>query len=712
LPGAADAWAGITFVASATSSGGSTLTGSMTITMPVGVPSGDVCVAQLAASGDNVIAVPPGWTKIREDINGHNATLGLYWHVSIASEPSSYTWTTGGGVFYDGGIACYAGVSTAAPIDPGAPDGIGTSGSGTEISAPSITTQSGGDLIVGGAMVAETSFGQGDVINLPGTFTTRWSFTDSSASFIAAAAGDWIQDTAGPTGGLGVTTSNGQSSDALIAQQAALRPANPPPPPPPPQTGGISFLASTFSSSGSNLTGSLTLGMPASIPAGVICIADLASTGSNVFTVPAGWNAIRADQYQFQATQALYWHLTGSGEQVNYTWTTGGGVYFEGWIGCYAGVNTAAPIDPGAPEGSGAVAGGNGGVAAPSITTQTGGDLIFVAAMDAEGAFGEGATVNLPAPFTSRWSATDTIAPFLAAAVGDELQTSAGGTGALSVTTTNGQSGDGLIVAQVTLQPANPPPPPPPPSANQISFVGSAVSSGGSLLLIKMPLTMPSTATAGDVCVAQLAVDAANHPVVPAGWTKVRDDVNGLTAMQGIYWHVAGSNEPATYTWHTLLLAASFTGAIGCYSGISTAAPVDPGAPQGSGATAVGTSSISAPPITTSSNDDLVIGAFMVSPLLARQGLALGLPGALSVRWSTASAYLAMTAGDQIQSAAGSTGFITAADNQDGSQDRLIAQQIAFQPAAQAADPPPVVKSGHSRGKRRGPRFRRRVRLH
>src|SRR5260370_5455595 len=216
LFGGARAQAAIALITFAKTSDGSTLSGNMTLNMPASVPAGVVCLAHLATSGDNIITSPAGWKRIREDINGHQATQGLYWHLSNSSEAASYTWTTGGGVYYEGVIACYSGANTSTPIDPGAPKGSGPIGSGINITAPSITTQTTSNPIVGAFQVTESTWGQGVTINLPGALTPRWSFTDADADFVATASRDQIHTTAGAPGALPIPTNRSQPADSLL----------------------------------------------------------------------------------------------------------------------------------------------------------------------------------------------------------------------------------------------------------------------------------------------------------------------------------------------------------------------------------------------------------------------------------------------------------------------------------------------------------------
>ena len=457
---------GISYLASTVSNSGSTASASAILGMPssYAVPAGSICVAALSVSGSHVITAPTGWNQIRRDIAGFQATQGLYWHLTQSSDPTQFDWMLDGSTVFQGIISCYYGVNTNTPVDSGAPNGSGTVALGTTISAPSITTQNAGDLIVGSFMVGETNFGEGVMINLAPGLTSRSSFTDTDVPYTASAFGDMTQSSNGGTGNLTITTVNGLSSDGLIAQQVALQPASsstppsPTPTPTPPPAGSIVSVGSAQSSSGGAYTSTIGLQMPASVGIGDICIADIALSGSNSLQVPAGWSKIREDINGGTDTQGLYWHLTVGTEPPSYTWSTVGGAqaWFEAAIGCYAGVNSTTPLDPGAPNGTGAIASGTL-VTAPSLTTQNSGDFIIGAAMTAETNFGQGDVVQLPASATTLWSATDSSVGFdyLSSAAGSETQVSAGATGGFAFTTLNGGlPTDAMIGQMIALQPA------------------------------------------------------------------------------------------------------------------------------------------------------------------------------------------------------------------------------------------------------------------
>lgn len=471
------AMAVISFDGAAEDTNGYTPSGNMTAAMPLGVAVGDVCIAHLIVTGSNTLAIPTGWNLIREDWNQVWATQGLYWHVVVPSEPATYTWTTGGEVYYEAGIGCYSGVNTSSPMDPASPNGAMAIATGPSITVPSISTQYNGDLLIAAVMDSEGSFGQGASISLPSPFVMRWNFTDATANYLAGTLGDTIQANAGVAPSIPITVVNGSASDNLIGAQLALvdagvvisaptptstptptptaQPTTTPTPTPtatptPPPPGSISLIGTAQSSSSYTATGIVALTMPSAIPAGSVCLAQLAATGSNTFTVPSGWKTIRVDVNGYQATQGLYWHTTGANEASSYTWTTQGAVYFEGGIACYSNVNTTSPIDSGAPKGVAATAIGTS-LVVPSITTKRAGALIVGTFMDSESSFGQHASINPPAGLTTRWSFTDSAANYLAATVGDKVQNVAGATGTLAISITNGSSHDNLIGAQVAL---------------------------------------------------------------------------------------------------------------------------------------------------------------------------------------------------------------------------------------------------------------------
>ena len=141
-----------------------------------------------------------------------------------------------------------------------------------------------------------------------------------------------------------------------------------------------------------------------------------------------------------------------------------------------------------------------------------------------------------------------------------------------------------------------------------ISFVSHGFLADSTQPVSAITLATPLGIQSGDVIVAQILVydgSGTNVPSAPAGWTVIRHDtVNGQNKMTSwLYYKVAGSSEPESYTWN---LAPQYAaGVMGAWRGASIGSPID----QSSGATAsgIGVNSISkaAPSLTPTNNDEL-----------------------------------------------------------------------------------------------------------
>jgi hypothetical protein len=139
---------------------------------------------------------------------------------------------------------------------------------------------------------------------------------------------------------------------------------------------------------------------------------------------------------------------------------------------------------------------------------------------------------------------------------------------------------------------------------------------------------VPPGIRAGDVFLAQVAVadaTATNVPAAPSGWTFVRNDAigNGNKITSWLYFHVAGSSEPASYSWKIASQYAA--GVMGAWRGASASSPVD----QSSGAAAAGASPLSAaaPSLTPSNNNELQVYFYCSQNFLAP---VISEPGAIT----------------------------------------------------------------------------------
>jgi uncharacterized repeat protein (TIGR01451 family) len=129
--------------ASSASMGGRTLT----IARPTSVQPNDVLIAAVYwdHSRPNTITPPAGFSLIREDVGASTQGVSLYYHVAGVGEPASYSWSATLSSDIAGQIAAYIGVDPSNPIDGSS----GQTGTLTLATAPSVTTTTDGDWLVG-----------------------------------------------------------------------------------------------------------------------------------------------------------------------------------------------------------------------------------------------------------------------------------------------------------------------------------------------------------------------------------------------------------------------------------------------------------------------------------------------------------------------------------------------------------------------------------
>src|SRR5260221_522308 len=90
--------------------------------------------------------------------------------------------------------------------------------------------------------------------------------------------------------------------------------------------------------------------------------------------------------------------------------------------------------------------------------------------------------------------------------------------------------------------------------------------SGGSTLAIGLPAGTAS----GDVMVAHVIVRTAGNAIAaPAGWNPVLRQDSSSSMATATYEKVAGSSEPASYTW-SFSIAGEASGGIASYIGVNT----------------------------------------------------------------------------------------------------------------------------------------------
>jgi hypothetical protein len=140
-----------------------------------------------------------------------------------------------------------------------------------------------------------------------------------------------------------------------------------------------------------------------------------------------------------------------------------------------------------------------------------------------------------------------------------------------------------------------------------IVFRGGVGSSNNNATTVVM--NMPSGVVANDFLIAQITTRGGTGTTItePAGWTILRRDDNGTDLAQAIYYKVAGSSEPASYTWN-LSPSVKASGGIIAYTGVDNADPFD-----AVGSAGGNSSLVTAPTITTSENNAMLVGFFGIA---------------------------------------------------------------------------------------------------
>ncbi len=192
-------------------------------------------------------------------------------------------------------------------------------------------------------------------------------------------------------------------------------------------------------------------------------------------------------------------------------------------------------------------------------------------------------------------------------------------------------------------------------------------------------IVRPQGLQAGDAMVAGITVSGTPTVTAPAGWTLVRNDSRSSTLRQVVYVKIAGSSEPASYTW-TFSSSAGAAGEISAYIGVDQTTPVDASAGQSSASS----TSISVPSVTTTSDGDLLVALFGIAT-----NATITPPSAMLAQASaTATAgkdKVASELADQIAGPAGATQARTASTSAPAIN---IGQLVALRAATNTPPPP------------------------
>jgi hypothetical protein len=325
--------------------------------------------------------------------------------------------------------------------------------------------------------------------------------------------------------------------------------------------------------------GDVTPALPAGTAAGDFLLCLVESRDDVAHAMPAGWTQIAQQNSGTSHRASLWWKIAGSAEAAPTVTHSGGSLILAQMVGFY-GVDVSNPL-----------------LATPTFTGSP-------ADQTTEGT---GYSVSVAGVPFFTWLFTAHIAEsYNAYAVG------AGGpfTQIFANAGNDGNTRASLAAyfavraagAQASVRHDNGPP-----------FPRDAVSHGALLALRPaaaggLTIPMPTGTLAGDVMVAIVAVAPHSTTIAaPAGWTQVTSTANpsgSPTSMRVVsYFRVAGSSEPAGYTW---TFSGTIGGAVGgmlSFSGVDTGVPIDQ---SGQNATGSGFSHNAASITTTADNAMLV----------------------------------------------------------------------------------------------------------
>jgi hypothetical protein len=207
-------------------------------------------------------------------------------------------------------------------------------------------------------------------------------------------------------------------------------------------------------------------------------------------------------------------------------------------------------------------------------------------------------------------------------------------------------------------------------AAISLVAASSAATTGGGA--VSLAITKPTGVGSGNVMIAVLTATGSGALTPPAGWTVIQDTTQGAAIRQITYYRVAGSSEPASYSW-SLGSTRQASGGIIAYSGVNTAAPIDASASASAASGNAGASSVT----TSAANDKVIVASgFNINTTVTA-------PAGTTQRYTMSSPSTTGEAADFTQASAGATGTKTATPA--NSSAAWIAQTIALRDTAQAA---------------------------
>lgn len=420
------------FIQDATSTTGGGAATSLTVAKPAGTLTNHVMVAQITIKGVVASITPPAnWNLINNSstsTSGSEITQAVYWHVAIAGEPASYTWSWMGSARAAGGIATFSNVETANPVDVSA---VRITNNNATITVPAITTTSGNEMLMA-LLGSSTASSHSTVTGMNENYDVS---TVAGPNGVTVSNNTFLQV---PAGAVAAKTATTGSAADNIAHIIALRPL-----------------------------GALTINVPAGTTTNDVMIASISyrpcsnTSGGNCTTTispPAGWIQVNSttDQKTGGGTDGygnrlfIYQRVVTGIEPASYTWYFGGTPMqagAAGGIASFSGVDTVTPIDVQAGQATAS----SRTHTAPSITTTAANTMLVSSHL-----INSSGTWTPPAGMTERVdiaSRTPTDDLGITLEINTEARAAISATGTRSATASNPPAADTGITHMLALRP-------------------------------------------------------------------------------------------------------------------------------------------------------------------------------------------------------------------------------------------------------------------
>jgi Protein of unknown function (DUF1565) len=460
-------------------------------------------------------------------------------------------------------------------------------------------------------------------------------------------------------------------------------------PTPTPQPGGESIALRAAASANNGTGGStLTIDLPAGTQRGDVLVAlVVVRTAGNVITPPEGWNLVLRQDSSSSISTASYVHVAGSSEPASYSWSFETAGQASGGIASYIGVDSSTPVDASHAQYNRS----SSNVDNSGVTTTTANDMLVYAV-----GITTATTVNVPAGFSQQWQTTSSSST--TSEMSQQTYSSIGATGTIHGTQNGGSRSNithliALKPAEVAITATPTPTPPPTPTPTPIRSTPTPQPGGGSIALraaassnndtggSTLTIDLPAGTQRGDVLVALVVVRTAGNTITaPAGWKLVLRQDSAASISTASYVKVAGSSEPASYTW-SFGTAGQASGGIASYIGVDTTTPVDAAHAQYNRLS----SNVNNSGVTTTTANDMLVYAVGITT-----ATTVNVPAGFSQQWqTTSSSSTTSEMSQQTYSSIGATGTIHGTHN--GGDSSNITHLIALKPAGVAAAVTPAL---------------------